>query len=232
MSYTPPAANAVNFALVSLTPPAANAVNFELASSAGVTATLAATLGAATLSSTATVAANITATLAATLQAATLASTATVTPAAAAITATLAATLEDATLAATATVPAAPPVVPDNLAGGGGSGKTWRKRKEEADALKAAIRRAMYGAEDAVQDAVQAAPSLQVRAELPTLDLPQQQDYSTELAHLEAITAMLDRISREAPVIRQRRVAAASAKAKPKIEKVRKLLAMLDLVDA
>jgi len=30
MAYTPPAGNAVNFALTSFTPPAGNAVNFEM----------------------------------------------------------------------------------------------------------------------------------------------------------------------------------------------------------
>lgn len=139
----------------------------------------------------------------------------------------------------TGTLSAIGVVIPDNLAGGGGSGKGWKKRKEETDALKAAIRRAMYGAEEAVEDAVEAvqipAPSTP-RVQPPTLELPDAADYTTELAHLDAITRMLDRISREIPAINQRRAEQAARekveRARPKIDKVRKLLAMLDLVDA
>jgi len=213
MSYTPPAANAVNFALVPLTPPAANAVNFELASSAGVTATLAATL-----------------------QAATLASTATVTPAGAAITATLAATLQDATLSATATVPTVPVPETTFLAGGGGSAKSWWKKKEEVEALQAAIRRAMYGepAETVIETIAEVRRV--IRPAPAPLDLPPAEDYSSELAHFEAITKALDLVAREA----SRRKAIADRKShdelmsrrKARAAKVSKILRLLDMIEA
>jgi hypothetical protein len=45
MSYTPPAANAVDFDIGAYTPPASNAVDFELASALGVSGSLSATEG-------------------------------------------------------------------------------------------------------------------------------------------------------------------------------------------
>ena len=202
-----------------------------------ITATLAATLANATLASNATVTRNITATLAATLDPATLASNATV-ASPGAVTATLAATLADATLTSAATVGSvAPPV---QQFGGGGGSIHWRVAAKQRRKLEEAIRAALRAAED-VQEAApftdieQAAP---VEREIVQRDwtLPQPADFSTEAAHLEALTEAVDRLSvaiamqnrARADEMARRRV----EKAKALAAKVRKVLRLVDLADA
>lgn len=177
------------------------------AASGSVTATLAATLADATLSSSATVKANIEG--------------------------DLAVTLADATLSSTATVPAAPVPI---TTGGGTGGKSWKRKEHEAQALKRAIRKALGQVEEAVGvEAValaKAEPKPAPVAVRDVLSLPPAQDYSTELAHVEAITAALDRVYAELPRIQAARIAEARERRRAKVAKVRKLLLALDLADA
>jgi len=229
------------FADIQLRDNGAGTFDISLASAAGaVTATLAATLGNATLASTATVTpagAAITATLAATLQAATLASTATVTPAAAAITATLAATLQDATLSATATVPAVP--VPITTSSGGGSNKSWRRKAKEAEGLRQAILKALGQPDPVVVPVVVEAAEAVAEAVEADWTLPQPKDYRSEQAHLAALTRAVEAATEQARVIAARQKAAQdelSAKRKAKAQQVEKtvskVLRLLEMVDA
>jgi hypothetical protein len=241
-AYTPPALSAVDFAVTVYTRPTYPYVGWELLPATGaVTATLSATLTDATLSSAATVTpagAAITATLSATLGDATLASTATVTPAAAAITATLAATLQDATLSATATVPAVP--VPITTTGGGGSNKTWRRKAKEAEALRQAILKALAQPDPVVVPVVvEAAEAVAVPErvrEAPNWDLPRPQDYSTEAAHLAALTRAVEAATARAQAVAQERQRVARdelmARRKAKAAKVAKIMRLLEMVDA
>lgn len=205
------------------------------AAGGAVTATLSATLADATLSSSSTVtpaAGAVTATLAATLEDATLASTATV-ASAGAVTATLAVTLDDATLSSTATVPAAPVAV-QTATGGGRAFKSWKRKRREEDALQEAIRAALGEPADSTPTVVEpAAPQARQKAPQRDWTLPQAQDYSTEAAHIAALTqavaSIADAYSRAQAAKARDEL---TARRKAKVAKVRKLLMLVDLMDA
>jgi hypothetical protein len=153
-----------------------------------------------------------------------------------AVTVSFAATENADTGAITVTVNAVP--VPITTSGGGYTNKSWRRKAKEARALREAIREALAQPDPVVVpvvvEAAQALAAAPERVqEAPNWDLPQPQDYSTEAAHIAALTqavaSIADAYSRAQAAKARDEL---TARRKAKVAKVKKLLMLLDLLDA